>query len=219
MPLLEYIASGGTPFGIGVWLTVGVDGGGDIVVYPGSVFARAADTAGNDHYLATLGANQNAPSLQINQWNHVAATFDQVSGLMVIYLNGAAAASGNLGSFTPLSTTPLVMGNYPGTPLLNGLLDEAQLYNRALSAAEILAIYQSDSVGVCKPAAHVPPSVSAGANQVTTLPANTLALNGVVSDSTGQTPTISWTEASGPGITFGTPNLAVTAATFTAPGA
>ena len=61
-------------------------------------------------------------------------------------------------------------------------------------------------------------TVNAGANQLLILPNNSLTLNGSVSAPVGQTPTIAWSEVSGPGITFSTPNLALTSATVTAPG-
>jgi PKD repeat protein len=66
------------------------------------------------------------------------------------------------------------------------------------------------------------PVVSAGPDQTIELPANTVTLNGTVNDDglpPGSSLTIAWSKVSGPGIvTFGTPNQAVTTASFTVAG-
>jgi hypothetical protein len=60
--------------------------------------------------------------------------------------------------------------------------------------------------------------ISVGAQGEVTLP-NTLQLNGAVTDNVGITPTIAWSEVSGPGtVTFSNPNQAVTTAAFSAAG-
>jgi RHS repeat-associated protein len=57
-------------------------------------------------------------------------------------------------------------------------------------------------------------SISITADTTVTLP-NTLQLNGTVTDSAGFTPTITWSQVSGPGnVTFANPNQAVTTAAF-----
>lgn len=67
-------------------------------------------------------------------------------------------------------------------------------------------------------AANQPPAVSAGPSQTITLPVNTATLNGAASDDglpLGGSLTVTWTQVSGPaGVTFATPNAAVTSATF-----
>ena len=57
-------------------------------------------------------------------------------------------------------------------------------------------------------------TIGISANTTVTIP-NALQLNGTVTDSSGQTPTLIWTEVSGPGtVTFANSNQPVTAATF-----
>ncbi len=71
-----------------------------------------------------------------------------------------------------------------------------------------------------KEAPNQAPVVNAGPNQTITLPMNTVTLNGTVTDDglPNNTLTISWSQVSGPtGVTFSSPNTAVTQATF--PGA
>ncbi|MGH9871912.1 MAG: PKD domain-containing protein, partial [Pyrinomonadaceae bacterium] len=67
-----------------------------------------------------------------------------------------------------------------------------------------------------------PPVVSPGTNQTISLPADTVTLNGAVTDDglpAGSILTVTWTQISGPGIvTFGNANSAVTNAQFSAAG-
>jgi RHS repeat-associated protein len=67
-----------------------------------------------------------------------------------------------------------------------------------------------------------PPIVNAGQDQVTTLPINTVALNGSATDDglpTGSTLTYLWTTIAGPGaVSFSSPNSPATAASFSAQG-
>jgi YD repeat-containing protein len=68
-----------------------------------------------------------------------------------------------------------------------------------------------------KQAANQAPVVSAGPNQTITLPTNAVTLGGTATDDglPNNTLTLSWTKVSGPGtVTFGSPNMASTSATF-----
>jgi hypothetical protein len=90
-------------------------------------------------------------------------TYDKVSGLVAIYLNGTVVAQANIGTFTPqTSFTNLLLGarTFYGSPTapsdkFAGLMDEISLYNRALSSNEIAAIYQIGSAGKCP----LPPTI------------------------------------------------------------
>ena len=73
----------------------------------------------------------------------------------ILYVNGAPdTASQPIGSKTLYTNLgPVRIGivnegsfNYP----FNGLIDEVQIYNRGLSATEILAIYNAGGAGTCK---------------------------------------------------------------------
>jgi Concanavalin A-like lectin/glucanases superfamily len=106
----------------------------------GSLFANVKDTSGNAHRIETQTV------FDVNNFQHVALTYDKGSGLAVLYINGVSVASLNLGSFTPQTTYPVNIGRRTGQPIglndtFGGLIDELSLYNRALSAAEIQADY------------------------------------------------------------------------------
>jgi hypothetical protein len=93
-------------------------------------------------------------------WQHVAATFDSQSQVIILYVNGveipATLISGSTevavsDSVAPVDFGTLVnmQGNLNG--LWNGLMDEVDIFNRALAASEIQAIYQAGSGGKCLP--------------------------------------------------------------------
>ncbi|MBI4515325.1 MAG: hypothetical protein HY699_05860 [Deltaproteobacteria bacterium] len=102
---------------------------------------------GSQNDVALLPANQASVvmPLPLNAWTHVAGTFDGTT--YVIYVNGTPVAS-RTGVLGPTTSDPLRIGS-AGTCAggFVGRQDEIQLYSRALSAAEIGAIY--DAVPPC----------------------------------------------------------------------
>jgi hypothetical protein len=133
----------GNLYGFGVHMQTGTGSAGG--ASPGALYANVVDTGGNYHF---IWSNPNV--LVANQFQHVALTYDEASGMGTLYVNGALVAQSNLGVFTPRTTGDFYLGERPGWSLnYTGLLDEISLYNRALSADEIAAIYQSGSNGKC----------------------------------------------------------------------
>lgn len=102
-------------------------------------FALSRGTAGTRTF---LNPTVTAP---INVWHHVAATWD--GALMRVYLDGVANPSTasftgpvGVGTRTPVIGAFLVSTAYS---VMRGSISDARLYNRALSAAEVAALYQS----------------------------------------------------------------------------
>jgi hypothetical protein len=106
------------------------------------------------------GVESNMTVLAPGVWQHVAATFDSQSQVIILYVNGveipATLISGSTevavsDSVAPVDFGTLVnmQGNLNG--LWNGLMDEVDIFNRALAASEIQAIYQAGSGGKCLP--------------------------------------------------------------------
>jgi Concanavalin A-like lectin/glucanases superfamily len=90
-----------------------------------------------------------AGSLHLNQWHHVAVTYNSsvVSNLPSIYIDGQLATNGSTfaagtGSYVADAGDPLIIGdNDSSTQPLDGMLDDVRLYNRILSATEIQRLY------------------------------------------------------------------------------
>src|SRR5262249_60833511 len=96
--------------------------------------------------VAQWGTRAGRPPLQTGTWYHVAVT--NVGNHATLYLNGTAVGSADVPIDTP-SGTQFYMGSLAGDSnrQLNGLTDEAAVYNRALSPAEIQWIYNAGSAG------------------------------------------------------------------------
>jgi hypothetical protein len=109
----------------------------------------------------TLLLNPSTPLLDDGQWHYVALTF-QSGGQTVLYIDGQAGATGTAPVFS-FNATPLRFGTMVDTfwTPYSGLLDEVQIYNRALSAAEIQAIFAADGAGQVKGVRVVDPPVQA----------------------------------------------------------
>ena len=116
---------------------------------PGELYANIPDSSGTWHQMSSTGG-----VVVTNVFQHVALTYDQASGLAVIYCNGQIVAQQNFGSFTPRTAArDLYLGERPApsgeTASFAGLIDEPAIYNRALSSNEIAAIYLAGSAGKC----------------------------------------------------------------------
>lgn len=99
------------------------------------------------------GTTAPGPDLRDGQWHHVAVTVDvntPPSG--TLYVDGQNVHTFTLAAVSALNfTQDILIGNDPLNQLaLQGTMDEVEIFNRALSAAEIQAIFQSGSAGKCK---------------------------------------------------------------------
>ena len=93
-------------------------------------------------------------------FTHVAGTFDPATQATKIYANGADTNASLGGGSTIVSsifdsTTAVRIGAVVNSSLgitpFSGLIDEVELFNRALSPGEIAAIADAGSAGKCKP--------------------------------------------------------------------
>jgi len=144
-------------------------------IYPradGVIFWRGDRRAGYDPYalaMQTSGelwfhiSDESVPANFVyvagwpgyNRWSHVAGTLDGTSGIMRLYINGALAGQvvtsvRPFGELDPTQEPAVGIGNVGETLFsapFNGIIDEISLYNRALSASEIRAIYAAGSSG------------------------------------------------------------------------
>ena len=89
----------------------------------------------------------NSASISLNKWYHFCGTLTSASGgTGILYQNGVNIASGgSLG--TGVSTYALRIGSDASGRFLNGYIDEARVYNRALSPSEVMEIYTAGLAG------------------------------------------------------------------------
>jgi len=88
-------------------------------------------------------------SLSTDTWHHVVAVYDpSASNELILYINGIKDSEGNQDtSLRNATTTPLTLGWGAWDNHYQGELDEAKVWNRALSATEITTMYSNESAG------------------------------------------------------------------------
>ena len=96
-----------------------------------------------------VGSSSTGFSVDLNQWQHVAAVFVPGTTEVKFYKNAQEVTIPFLGF--DLSDNNIAIGRNPGFPeFFGGLIDEVGVYNRALSAGEIASIHAADTAGKCK---------------------------------------------------------------------
>jgi fibro-slime domain-containing protein/RHS repeat-associated protein len=160
-------------------------------------------------------------SLVAGQYSFVTGIIDPANGVMQIYVNGVLKASRQTTAPMLANNLPITIGISPGGFNFRGQIDEVNLFNRPLAPAEMLAIFNAKSGGMCKDQVNHPPAVNAGPDQTIGV-RDTVTLQGTATDDgkpVGSTLAINWAVVSGPGtVTFENPQQASTSATFSLPG-
>ena len=121
-------------------------------------------------------------ALAINTWTHLAETYD--GSAVRLYINGVLASSSPATGAIATSTSPLQIG---GDSIYGqyfaGLIDEVRIYDRALSASEILADMNSP-VGAAAPDTQAPVVAATGPPAGATV-SQSVALQASASDNVG----------------------------------
>jgi hypothetical protein len=81
-----------------------------------------------------------------NQWYHLGLT--KGSNVYRTYVNGTQLSDETNNQAIPVANAPLIIGQAQDF-FMGGLLDEMSLYNRALTASEVQAIYSAGAHGKC----------------------------------------------------------------------
>ena len=117
------------------------------------------------------------PIITTGAWYHVAWMYDQSA--MKLYCNGQPVATNVIGAHAIATSTSRlhISGDDNNHCYFDGLIDEPSVYNRALSASEIQAIYSAGSAGKCglAPSVQTPPqsqSVECSSNATFTVTAS-----------------------------------------------
>jgi hypothetical protein len=90
--------------------------------------------------------------IALNTFTHVAMTFDGTTGQYLLYVNGQEVASRLFPGNIVATDRNVLIGREDSTSPrpFSGLIDEVEVFDRALSPAEINAIYLADGSGKCR---------------------------------------------------------------------
>lgn len=150
-------------FTVPLYATHSVSFWGRIIAYStyGSIFLYSADsTAAQSFYqigAATTAYGGNVSGGYVafamgaahndDTWRHYVFVFDGVNSQAKLYVNGSQVGTTQTYT-TQINSNPkkIFMGQYSSPPWnVNGYMDDLRIYNRALSAAEVAAIYNASA--------------------------------------------------------------------------
>ena len=135
-------------------------------------------TVGFKVYTSSEGAAMYGAPLTTGAWHHVAGTYDGAT--VKLYVDGQLAAqaphSGSIQAGATAVTSLGCLFDGSCSNYLNAFLDELTIHNRALSAGEVLAIYDADASGTCFPA--VPTVLSISPSSGTTAGGTAVTIKG-----------------------------------------
>jgi hypothetical protein len=97
---------------------------------------------------STIEERATAAITEMGTWQHVAAVFDPMDRTLKLYINGVLqgvdTAPSGFNQIAHNSSFSMKSGYNPvNEGYFTGLIDDVRIYNRALSAAEIQAIYDA----------------------------------------------------------------------------
>ncbi|MFD8500618.1 LamG domain-containing protein [Amycolatopsis sp. NPDC059657] len=150
------------PFTVSAWVNLTRNNGAraavsqDGALYPGYVLWYRAEQDGSNprwvfglpnsttEYRGATFASSPAGMPQLNTWTHLAGVYDPAAQQIRLYVNGKLAATEPQTTRPDFANGPVRIGRtmWPGTPAVDhwpGAVDEVQIHDRALSAAEIAA--------------------------------------------------------------------------------
>jgi len=149
---------------VGAWIKndVGAGAGTDDIVsywnYPSSRSWVLTHHKNDRYFWEIMGKGFVTGGTVSGDWTHVMGTYD--GGTMRLYVNGVQVGSaGGLSGNLPASTANVIIGSQAnGSNYFDGIIDDVQIYHRALSDSEIQALYDGSGQ------ANIPPTVSANAS-------------------------------------------------------
>jgi parallel beta-helix repeat protein len=119
---------------------------GIISAFSNGGFRLTLNDSGNNLQFAyrndpgTYYALTSSSPININAWQHVAATFNGATREVVLYINGVQSAKGTGTDSTIKSLNTIQIGvNLDNSSYFNGTIDEVKIYSRTLTAQEILS--------------------------------------------------------------------------------
>lgn len=129
---------------ISAWVRPSTTSGQQKLVSKDNIFEFHLGHAGAGRYslrLNNAGGGAGTTAVTAGQWQHLAASWDGQT--VRYYFNGQADGSSPFQATLNSNNNHLGIGaRPPGSNFLNGAIDEVRIYDGALSAAEVLALYQ-----------------------------------------------------------------------------
>ncbi|MEI9806523.1 MAG: LamG domain-containing protein [Bacteroidota bacterium] len=146
----EFIMS--SPSTQGHWSNAGIllivdNAGAGSTVAAAVMKLMVAEVGNGDHWFELTGASR-MPNVLDNQWHHIAWAYDETTSDMTIYRDGVLWSTQSWAGhgaihldYTKFSSFYLGGKTTDWGKAFNGSLDQFRLYNKALTAAEVMALF------------------------------------------------------------------------------
>src|SRR3989339_2070694 len=120
-------------------------------------------------------------SADANSWHHLIGTYDGAT--VKLYQDGTLAGQTSATGNIDVNGNPLIIGRQGTSPAgrFDGVIDEVKIYNRALSASEVLEHYQ----GMVPPPVDNPPQVALVVPNNNSVVSGIVAIEGTATDDNG----------------------------------
>ena len=200
--------SSSSPFTFGFWFKPGSSQAGGITIKNGQYGFQWQGSSSSVRYYDNTYRNSGKTSWNLNEWHHMAMV--QTGSHLYLYVNGQPDSNHSTTYNPALVSDSLYIGKHPTYfGAFDGSIDEVRIYNRALSAVEVAALYQLENTPPNQP------PVFAESNATFTTAENNASANFVVTatDPDANT-TLAYTK-SGPDAGKFTLNVATGTLTFT----
>jgi Concanavalin A-like lectin/glucanases superfamily/Pectate lyase superfamily protein len=120
--------------------------------------------------------------LSTGTWYHLAATYDGTTARL--YINGTQDTSASASGSIDTVTDSLLIGCIPSADYLDGIIDEVQIFNRAVSANRVSAYasaknvmdYDAEADGTTDDSRAIQDALTAGAGGIVVIPRGTYAI-------------------------------------------
>ena len=97
--------------------------------------------------MARLKNSLRRHNLGANNWCHLAATFDNATDQVHVYLNGIEVLSTTTTATPSVNSESLTIGKDAAGEYWSGSLDDVRVYNRVLCPTEVLTLYSGAPFG------------------------------------------------------------------------
>jgi autotransporter-associated beta strand protein len=170
-----------------------------------SLYGRDANNANEAYQFDITSTN----SINDDAWHHVACVRDGTSGR--IFIDGVLRASGSgpIRFLVPALTVAVGCDARNNNSFLNARVDDVRIYADALGGQQLVRAAGSPKIAIISPVA-ASTGIPGGIG---------LVLQAAASDPNETTPSLTWSQAGGPGtVSFGSPASAESTAVFSEPG-
>jgi hypothetical protein len=103
-----------------------------------------------DNVSAPFGQAVSTGAPTLNTWTHLVGVYDDAADQLRLFVNGVAGGTGSLtADWDATGPTTVGRGLYSGAPVsyFAGAIDRVRLYQRAVTASEVTAVYGGSTLG------------------------------------------------------------------------